>query len=319
MKEKSIPSQVLSDIQDRDVVERLVTMPTWMTSRGFPAVQSLDSNLPSPAATNTGKKKSLFALQCDSHSPEFFGFKPTNQTQPFGRDKVQPFDMNTEPSREAPPTTNESTQFASTASQAWTGLLGSDSAPCPAFSSPSLISGEGLVRSEVNWETAAEEVKKIHLENVERLREVSEAELRAERQRVERALGPELVAFLKTRSTRRERGEGVKERGEGMETEEGSRGEGERGETGVVATATWVHMDQVQRDKMEWMTDVLPTDLKEGGPVRFSMEGLIIPRGTSLPSHSALYHHGDEPAVNSPHPPISEVMFFSLCRQLATL
>ena len=255
-----IPSQVLSDIQDRDVVERLVTMPTWMTSRGFPAVQSLDSNLPSPAAT--GKKKSLFALQCDSHSPEFFGFKPTNQTQPFGRDKVQPFDMNTEPSREAPPTTNESTQFASTASQAWTSLLGSDSAPCPAFSSPSLISGEGLVRSEVNWETAAEEVKKIHLENVERLREVSEAELRAERQRVERALGPELVAFLKTRSTRRERGEGVKERGEGMETEEGSRGEGERGETGVVATATWVHMDQVQRDKMEWMTDVLPTDLK---------------------------------------------------------
>ena len=46
--------------------------------------------------------------------------------------------------------------------------------------------------------------------------------------------------------------------------------------------------------------------------MRFSMEGLIIPRGTSLPSHSALYHHGDEPAVSSPHPPISEVMFFSL-------
>ena len=237
-------------------------MPTWMTSRGFPSVQSLDSDSPSPAATHTGKKKSLFALQCDSHSPEFFGFKfkPTNQTQPFGRDKVQPFDMSTEP--EAPPTTNESTQFASTASHAWTGLLGSDSAPCPTFSSPSLISGEGLVGSEVNCETAAEEVKKIHVENVERLREVSEAELRAERQRVERALGPELVAFLKTRSMRRERGEGV---GEGMETgegEEGGRGEEERGEAGVLATATWVHMDQVQRDRMEWMTDVLPTDLK---------------------------------------------------------
>ena len=116
--------------------------------------------------------------------------------------------------------------------------------------------------SEVNCETAAEEVKKIHVENVERLREVSEAELRAERQRVERALGPELVAFLKTRSMRRERGEGV---GEGMETgegEEGGRGEEERGEAGVLATATWVHMDQVQRDRMEWMTDVLPTDLK---------------------------------------------------------
>ena len=33
--------------------------------------------------------------------------------------------------------------------------------------------------------------------------------------------------------------------------------------------------------------------------MRFSLDGLVIPRGTSLPSHSALYHHGDEPAVRN--------------------
>ena len=256
-------TSIVSDIQDRSVVDRLVTMPTWMTSRGFPSVQRLDSVSP----THTGKKKSLFAQQCDSHSPNFFGvdFKPTNQMQPFDRDRVQPF--NSEPFGEAPPTSNKSTQFASTASQAWTGLL--DSGPCHAFSSPSLISGEGLMGSEVNREAAAEDVEKIHLENVQRLGEVSETELRAEKLRIEQTLGPELIAFLKMRSRGREEGgedEGRGRRGieeEGMETGE----KGGRGEMGVVAPAAWVHMDEVERDKMEWMADILPTDLKVCMPV----------------------------------------------------
>ena len=236
-----------------------------MTSRGFPSVQRLEWGDPktSSPATQTDRKKSLFAQQCDSHSPEFFGFefKSTNQMNPFQRDRVQPFDMNSEPSSEAPPTSDESTKFSSTASQTWSNLLDSGPAPSHAFSPPSLISGEGLVGSEVNREAAAEEVKKIHSENIQRLREASEDDLRAERKRVEQVLGPDLVAFLKERGRRRERGENVTERG-AMEVGEGRERGGEEEETGVVAPAAWVNMDKVEKEKMEWMTDVLPTDLK---------------------------------------------------------
>ena len=304
---------MVTEIQDRDVIDKPVTMPTWMTSRGFPSVQRLDwesvgAHPSPPHSPHTHKKKSLFARQCESHSPEFFGFefKPTNQMQPTDRDTVEPFDLNPQPSpiSEAPPTSSsEPEQFASTASRAWSSLLGNT------FSPPSLISGEGLLGSGVNQEQVAEEVRKIHSENVQRLREASEAELQAERERVEQVLGPTMVAFLKRRVRKKTCEEGV-EMGEG---------EGEE-ETGVVAPAGWVHMDCLEREKMEWMADILPSDLQvvslslslpssplpvqEGGPVRFSLDGLVIPRGTSLPSHSALYHHGDEPAVGRPHTPL---------------
>ena len=32
--------------------------------------------------------------------------------------------------------------------------------------------------------------------------------------------------------------------------------------------------------------------------VRFSLEGLVVPRDTNIPSHVGLHHHGDEPMVN---------------------
>ena len=38
--------------------------------------------------------------------------------------------------------------------------------------------------------------------------------------------------------------------------------------------------------------------VQEGGPVRFSLEGLVIPRGTALPSHIGLHHHGEKPQVS---------------------
>ncbi len=65
---------------------------------------------------------------------------------------------------------------------------------------------------------------------------------------------------------------------------------------------SWVHMDVVERDKMEWMTDVSTSegktrDIKVTNERRFSLEGLVIPRATHLPTHLGLHHHGDEPQV----------------------
>ena len=66
----------------------------------------------------------------------------------------------------------------------------------------------------------------------------------------------------------------------------------------------WLHMDVVEREKMEWMTDVplycqdSSNEQEEQREVRFSLEGLVIPRNVVLPVHLGLHHHGDEPQVS---------------------
>ena len=75
----------------------------------------------------------------------------------------------------------------------------------------------------------------------------------------------------------------------------------------------WLHMDVVEKEKMEWMTDVPlyphndDSSLSGGGgggegderrEVRFSLDGLVIPRSIVLPVHLGLHHHGDEPQVS---------------------
>ena len=66
-------------------------------------------------------------------------------------------------------------------------------------------------------------------------------------------------------------------------------------------------MDMIEKDKMEWMMDVplYPRDDSSSGgggedeprEVRFSLDGLVIPRTLLLPAHLGLHHHGDEPQV----------------------
>lgn len=69
----------------------------------------------------------------------------------------------------------------------------------------------------------------------------------------------------------------------------------------------WLHMDVVEKEKMEWMMDVPlypqsddSSSPGEGEPreVRFSLDGLVIPRSVVFPVHLGLHHHGDEPQVS---------------------
>ena len=66
----------------------------------------------------------------------------------------------------------------------------------------------------------------------------------------------------------------------------------------------WLHMDVVEKEKMEWMTDVplyrqdSSNEQEEQREVRFSLEGLVIPRNVVLPVHLGLHHHGNEPQVS---------------------
>ena len=260
---------MLSAIQERSTGDTPIAMPTRIATRGFPTVHELDRRTVS-GPPSLKPKKSLFACHYDSHTPEFFGITPASHTPPVERDKVQPFI--TEPSTKPHPpplqhkaTPTERHQFASTASEAWSSLLRPSS----------LISGEGLITAGVSVEVARKEVGKIHQENVERLATATQEELLAERQRVEGLLGNDLVAFLRSRSQEKEgrvedcgsevERENVVERpteGGGVEVEGGGGSdvmEGEEREaTGTVAPHGWLNMDVVEKEKMEWMTDVLP-------------------------------------------------------------
>lgn len=62
----------------------------------------------------------------------------------------------------------------------------------------------------------------------------------------------------------------------------------------------WLHMDVLEREKLEWTTDVPSTSSKpemDNVESRFSLDGIVIPRSEDVPFHLGLHHHGDEAEV----------------------
>ncbi len=62
---------------------------------------------------------------------------------------------------------------------------------------------------------------------------------------------------------------------------------------------SWVHMNVVEKDKLEWIGDLPePTEQQLRGArqfqVRFNFDGSLIPLGLALPTHLGLHHHGDQ-------------------------
>ena len=139
-------------------------------------------------------------------------------------------------------------------------------------------------------------------------------------------VGPEMLAFLKKRREQKEASkapggdkESIMDISEPQPTAKPSSTTKDTlkeddtkktvGSSGQSQPGKWLHMDVVEKEKMEWMTDV-PLYLQddnssspgEGEPkeVRFSLDGLVIPRNVVLPVHLGLHHHGDEPQVSLP-------------------
>jgi hypothetical protein len=62
----------------------------------------------------------------------------------------------------------------------------------------------------------------------------------------------------------------------------------------------WVHMDVMEKGKLEWTSGVPPPANKpevDKNYSRFNLDGVVIPRGEAVPFHLGLHHHGDEPEV----------------------
>lgn len=186
-------------------------------------------------------------------------------------------------------------------------------------------------------DTVQSDIGKIHQENVDRLSRLSATEILQEKEQIEMALGktssaecaqrllllllllflgPDLLAFLKksgqkqTTSCKEGGGslpgekiapvvQGVQKRGAEVQGMVGTQAKLEGREV-VVPPGGWLHMDVLEKEKLEWMTDVplvSPKTELDKAESRFSLDGLVIPRSTDIPSHLGLHHHGDEPQV----------------------
>ncbi|KAG0437528.1 hypothetical protein HPB47_017400, partial [Ixodes persulcatus] len=64
------------------------------------------------------------------------------------------------------------------------------------------------------------------------------------------------------------------------------------------AAQRWLHMDQVEEEKLEWMTMLPPAkepDSKDPIVGRFDFEGNLVSPSAEIPTHRGLHHHGDSP------------------------
>ncbi|XP_075568155.1 RNA polymerase II-associated protein 1 isoform X2 [Pelecanus crispus] len=187
---------------------------------------------------------------------------------------------------------------------------------------PCLITGEGL-----GSQKSEQEAQAIHKENLEKLRSMSEEEILQEQEKLLAQLDSSLVAFLKSR---RGGSEGQKKElkmeqnrleefaeslpvaqhgiGSSLSMQELGLEESVRKEENMKVEITdddlpvkpkkeWIHMDNVEFEKLEWMKD-LPSPrqkkTKKGMQARFSLKGELIPADADLPTHLGLHHHGEE-------------------------
>ncbi|NXJ65711.1 RPAP1 protein, partial [Rostratula benghalensis] len=187
---------------------------------------------------------------------------------------------------------------------------------------PCLITGEGL-----GGQKSEQEAQAIHRENLEKLQSMSEEEILQEQEKLLAQLDSSLVAFLKSR---RGGNEGQKKKlkmeqnkveefvgslpvaphgvgsclsmqGSGLEEsvrkEENRKVEITDDDLPVKPKKEWIHMDNVEFEKLEWMKD-LPSlrqkKTKKGMQARFSLKGDLIPADADLPTHLGLHHHGEE-------------------------
>ncbi|XP_053331671.1 RNA polymerase II-associated protein 1 [Spea bombifrons] len=178
---------------------------------------------------------------------------------------------------------------------------------------PRLITGEGLQSS-----SGHEEAQRIHQENLEKLKALSQQDVIQEQGRLLSQLDPKLIAFLKskkegkaTQDRKSLHGVHVKPRAVQPERPQPSsaasglapRTDAEKqspvsvDDLPVKPQKQWVNMGVVEFEKLEWMKDLPQLRQKKtekGMQARFSLKGELIPPNSEIPTHMGLHHHGEE-------------------------
>ncbi|XP_048259249.1 RNA polymerase II-associated protein 1-like [Haliotis rufescens] len=260
-------AQVLTQIIERDTRNAAVFLPR-QTSQAFPSALHR-GNTPQSAASvaaSSGKKKSLFAQHLATSGVKDFGVVLQQELQKTGE---MPHNPNTDVEERG-----------------------------DGDSTSRIVQGSGLSAT-----LGTSEARKIHEENLDKISTMTQEEIDEERKKLMEMMDPKLLAFLTSKKK-------VKSEIKEMETEtnlrenvaSGKKISKKKGHSDPVLPVqpdpTWVHMEKVEYDKLEWMRDLPPPktgDAKNGLPARFDFHGNILPADSDLPVNQGLHHHGNEP------------------------
>ena len=149
---------------------------------------------------------------------------------------------------------------------------------------------------------SVDERRNIHQENIEKLRAMTVDEITAARNELFSSMSTESIELLRAKVKRES-----PPIAPGQDTEAVVLGHGNKdGEVvkdilNYETPGTYVNMETVEEEKMEWMKDMPPIHLDVGNMAeekciaRFNFEGFLIPFDAEIPVHEGLHHHGDEP------------------------
>jgi RNA polymerase II-associated protein 1 len=144
----------------------------------------------------------------------------------------------------------------------------------------------------------------IHVENVARLAQMSNAEILAEQQRLMQSLDPSLIEFLKARkSVPANKAETLERVTKTLEAERESEKTVDLEVLQEKGAENWLHFDVVEAEKLEWTKDIeeKKKSLKPGEQfeARFDWKGILLPfedtTGISEDNRD-LFLHGEEPS-----------------------
>jgi hypothetical protein len=166
-----------------------------------------------------------------------------------------------------------------------------------------MITGEGLGNKS--------DVKRIHLENLQRLASMKPDEILEEQTRLLNQLDPRLVSFIRRKANNNNKS-ADDARTQLISKQSKTSVPGRDGEMRDIydelpfkPDKRWLHMDKIEYEKLEWMMKK-PRDIlvnKSGdssssssySSARFDFAGKLIDPSEQFPVTEALHHHGNEP------------------------
>ncbi|XP_025104484.1 LOW QUALITY PROTEIN: RNA polymerase II-associated protein 1-like [Pomacea canaliculata] len=264
---------VLTSIIERDTRNATFTFPS-PTAKPFPPI--MERSVTEQITFPQRRKQSLFASQFEQHG-----------TTDFASEKEESKMEISESTGSRKPNNGQSS---------------SSSCKVSSDVSSHIVDGRGLSASQ-----AETEARSIHEENMSKLAKMSEEEILEEQKKLLQMLDPSLVEFLRSKSRKTVETKGEVEsqtkslppRGKPKPPkQEPSKSEDLADMTSIERRQSWIHMDKVEYDKLEWMKDLPPPsadNAQTGLQARFDFSGRVVPADADLPVTMALHHHGDEP------------------------
>ncbi len=193
-------------------------------------------------------------------------------------------------------------------------MVREETAEKPSVKLPPFLNQSSTIAQAVLGET---EAKKIHQENLQKLSSMTEEDILREQQQLLQNLDPKLVALLKNKKQTALSSKQVVVEAKPVDQTR-VEVEPEVEEIKELKNSKWVHMDRVEKEKVQWMSSLPPIKEISGESfqARFDFQGHLLPASVDLPVTSALHHHGEEPERAGYS--INELMLLSMMQQYLT-